>query len=685
MLKRIQNKEILLIFIICLAWIALPITLSAQDTTTTSNTKRKILSTVTVRGDNKTSSTLSKVPVQIVDMEKMERSGDLLLSDAVKHMAGVTLRDYGGIGGMKTVSSRGLGSQFSTLTIDGVAVNDCQNGQVDLGRYMVGNSSLISLSNGEQDVMLLSARATAAGSIINMETMVPQFLPGENTHMRINMEAGSFGLLSPSLAFDRRLGKRMVLSIWGNWLKSNGDYPFTLYYTTSHNDSSSTELRQHSAMWMATADANLFYSISPSNTLTTKVHYIQGFHQLPGPVIYYSQKGSENTREKLFFAQTKYRCHKENASFQVIGKYQYSYDLYEDSMASSLSRYIMNEYRQNEGYLSGASVWKPSTKLSVSAATDAAITTLSSNLTQSNQVHRTTSLSTISAQYRHRKIDIKATLLATIVSEKVLDSHKKTHYNKLSPYAGISIKPFNNSRLRVRYFFKETYRVPNFSEMYFFVAPLDTLRPECATQHNIGVTLPVTEFKGNDTLSHWIMTLTIDGYRNSVKDKIVAIPRQNMFIWSTMNLGLVNITGLDFNYSLDWERAHTAATLSITYSYQQALDCTNPNNHKTYLNQIPYTPRNSGGISLYIKNRLVNVGYSCTLVGERYSKQQNNDNTRLEAYSDHSISIDRTFELPIGNLRLQAQLLNIFDTQYEVVRSYPMMGRNFRFKVGYYF
>ncbi|MBP5327979.1 MAG: TonB-dependent receptor [Bacteroidales bacterium] len=683
--NRIHNKRILSLIILCFAWIASPSMLSAQDTTVTNNTKRKVLGTVTVRGDNKTSSTLAKAPVQIVDMEKMERNGDLLLSDAVKHMAGITLRDYGGIGGMKTVSARGLGSQFSTLTIDGIAVNDCQNGQVDLGRYMVGNSSMVSLSNGEQDYMLLSARATAAGSIINMETMAPTFLPGEKTHVRLNMEVGSFGMLSPSLALDRRLGKRLSLSLWGNWLKSDGDYPFTLYYTTSHNDSSSTELRQHSAMWMATGDANLFYNISTSSTLTTKVHYVQGYHQLPGPVIYYSQKGSENTREKLFFAQSKFQCHKENASFQIIGKYQYSYDMYEDSMASSLSRYIMNEYSQNEGYLSGATVWRPSTKISLSAATDAALTTLASNLSQNSHVYRTSSLSTISAQYRHRKIDIKATLLATLVSEKVLDNNNTTHYNKLSPYAGLSFKPFDNNRIRIRYFFKETYRVPNFSEMYFFVAPLDTLRPECATQHNIGVTLPMTEFKGRDTMSHWMMTLTIDGYHNRVKDKIVAVPRQNMFIWSTMNLGLVNITGLDLNYSLDWERGHTAADLSLTYSYQRALDCTDPNNHKTYLNQIPYTPRNSGGISLYIKTHWVNAGYSCTLVGERYSKQQNSDNTRLEAYSDHSITVDRSFDLPIGELRIQAQLLNIFDKQYEVVRSYPMMGRNFRIKVGYYF
>ena len=149
--------------------------------------QRQKLGTVVVRG-TMPSATLSQAPVQVVTIEKLERSGAMLLSDAVKQMAGVTLKDYGGVGGMKTVSARGLGSQFSTLTIDGVAVNDCQNGPVDLGRYMLGNSSMVTLTSGLQDEMLMSARSSAAGSVINMETLMPRFLPGEKTKGSVGME-----------------------------------------------------------------------------------------------------------------------------------------------------------------------------------------------------------------------------------------------------------------------------------------------------------------------------------------------------------------------------------------------------------------------------------------------------------------------------------------------------------------
>lgn len=657
--------------------------LSAQDTSR--HQQRRQLAPVVVTKDKRPSATLSQAPVQVVDIKKMESSGALLLSDALKQMAGVTLRDYGGVGGMKTVSARGLGSQFSTLTIDGVAVNDAQNGQVDLGRYLLGNSAFVSLSNGQQDEMLLSARATAAGSIINMETREPQFLPGERTHLRVGAEMGSFGMLSPSLTVEQKLGKRLSLTAFGNWLQSRGDYPFTLYYTPSHQDSSSRERREHSSMWLATGDVNLFFRPASNRSLSAKIHYVQGYHELPGPVTFYVKSGSESTKEKLFFAQVRYKEAYQKTSWQVIGKYQYTNDLYENFKAPTLSRYQKSEYGQQEGYLSASAVWRPLQHLSASLATDAALTALHSNQSHNSEVRRTAALVSAALQYARPRLTAKANLLATLVNEKACDNPYSIGYQRLSPYVGINIKPLSKSNLRVRYFFKETYRVPNFNELYYFVMPLDTLRPERASQHNIGITLPLTQFVSSDSSLTRTYTFTVDGYRNTVKDKIIAVPRQNMFFWSTMNLGLVDVSGLDIKASADWQWRNIGFDATLTYSFQNAVDHTDPENAKTYGHQIPYTPRHSGGLTLYVRHRWLNIGYNCMLVGRRYDQQQNSDDSMLPAYADQGITADRTFELPIGDLRVQLQVLNLMDVQYEVVRSYPMMGRNFRISLKYEF
>ena len=55
-------------------------------------------------------------PVQTVGGDELERAGIYTLSDAVKRFAGANVRDYGGIGGMKTVSVRNLGAGHTAVS-----------------------------------------------------------------------------------------------------------------------------------------------------------------------------------------------------------------------------------------------------------------------------------------------------------------------------------------------------------------------------------------------------------------------------------------------------------------------------------------------------------------------------------------------------------------------------------------
>jgi outer membrane cobalamin receptor len=79
--------------------------ISAQDTV-------RSLDEVEVSSQRAPATMRTAAPTQVMDIEKIEAQGALQLSDAIKQMAGVTLKDYGGIGGLKTVSARGLGTQF---------------------------------------------------------------------------------------------------------------------------------------------------------------------------------------------------------------------------------------------------------------------------------------------------------------------------------------------------------------------------------------------------------------------------------------------------------------------------------------------------------------------------------------------------------------------------------------------
>ena len=57
----------------------------------------------------------------------------------IQKFSGTSMRNYGGLGGMKTVSVRGVGSQHSTFLIDGFSLVNTQTGQINLGQIQTDN------------------------------------------------------------------------------------------------------------------------------------------------------------------------------------------------------------------------------------------------------------------------------------------------------------------------------------------------------------------------------------------------------------------------------------------------------------------------------------------------------------------------------------------------------------------
>ena len=85
------------------------------------------------------------------------------VADALRYFSGVQIKDYGGIGGLKTVNIRAMGTQHVGVFYDGIELGNAQNGTVDLGRFSLDNMenafwTLLSLSG--------SAKAVASSKIM---------------------------------------------------------------------------------------------------------------------------------------------------------------------------------------------------------------------------------------------------------------------------------------------------------------------------------------------------------------------------------------------------------------------------------------------------------------------------------------------------------------------------------------
>ena len=151
-----------------------------------------------------------------------------------------------------------------------------------------------------------------------------------------------------------------------------------------------------------------------------------------------------------------------------------------------------------------------------------------------------------------------------------------------------------------------------------------------------------------------------------------------MFIWKMMNMGEVEIAGADFNATSNFHiNNNININLSANYSYQYAIDVTDPSS-KNYKHQIPYTPKNSGNISLSVINKWVNFGYTASFVGKRYALPENIKSNLIDGYCEQNISLNREFLIKGITLRLQGEVLNIGNVNYDVIKYYPMPGRQYR-------
>ena len=287
-------------------------------------------------------------------------------------------------------------------------------------------------------------------------------------------------------------------------------------------------------------------------------------------------------------------------------------------------------------------------------------------------------LTAFAGKYVNDWLTISASALATIINEDVREGGSAGNHRKLTPYVSASFKPFYNEEFRIRFFYKDIFRLPSFNDLYYQEVGNTKLKPENARQYNVGLT-----YSRNICPLLPYLSATIDAYYNKVTDKIIAYPTKNLAIWSMRNLGEVEIKGMDATASLSlqpWEKIRI--NLSGNYTYQRALDVTNSDltseEGRTYKHQIAYTPRVSGSGQAGIETPWVNFSYSFLFSGKRYMQNENIAENKLDSYSDHSISLSRSFYILKTNTSISAEILNIADKNYEIVKNFPMPGRSFR-------
>lgn len=639
---------------------------------------------VTVTESQRRHTLTSTAPLHLLDRRDMLSMGITDMADALHRLPGITLRDYGGAGGMKTVSVRGFGAKHTGVSYDGVMLSECQSGEIDLSRYSLDNVEGLSLTIGDNDDIFIPARQSSTPAVLNIETLR---MRTDDTwpHLTAQVKQGSFGLISPFVRYEQNLSNRFAFSLVGEYTYADNDYP----YSIQNGNETVSDRRSNSRMNSWHGELNFLYQTNRVSRLSGKLYYYDNDRQLPGQVHYYTNLSGEALRDRNAFGQLLYQTRwDDKLSLKWLAKYNWAESVYRDRMMQG----GVNDasYWQREVYSSAVLLYTPDERWAMDYSMDYAFNNLngSSWRTLVGKPYRHTMLQSATAKYQSRRLKVIVRLLLSLylngqsempaTTRQDVQQNSADNMQRLSPSLSVSYKLLADQDLYVRASYKNIFRSPTFNESYYYHYGSTNLKPESTDQLNVGVTYTAPLSRRN------MLTVTLDGYYNHVKDMIVAVP-QNMFVWTCVNLDKVRSYGLDgtMRASRQVAEGHQVAVAG-SYSYQRVEDRNNPD-ATTYGYQVAYMPRHQGSLSVSYENPWVNVSLHGTSVSSRWPNNNHYEGTLIAGYTDCGATLWRQFRWHRYQLEARFDLKNVFDKHYEIVANYPMPGRNYQISINYKF
>ncbi|MBP8758235.1 MAG: TonB-dependent receptor, partial [Prevotella sp.] len=593
-------RKILLCIILCLTY----------DSYVMAQSDSILLDDVEVIASAHKNRVLSTAPLQNISSTDFLKFGVTDISDALHRLAGINIRDYGGTGGMKTVSVRGLGSQHTGVSYDGILLSECQNGEIDLSRYSLNNVGNVSLAIGDNDDIFIPARQAAYPAVLSIETL--KMLPTDySAHMLTELKTGSFGLFNPFVKYTQRYSDSFVASVASEYTHADNNFPFTL-----KNISLIThEKRVHNKMDSYHGEVDLRWSINKLSNLSTKIYYYDNNRQLPGQVIYYTNISGQSLRDRNAFLQTYFttRNTSGNLSLKVHAKVNWAASIYKDNVYPDGIKDA--SYWQREYYGSASLLYTPVNHLAFDYSLDYAYNNLNSSLATDTRPYRNTIMQSFTAKYSISRFTAMARLLHSVYLNDEKDGEGSKNMRRLSPSFSLSYKLLQNHDLFIRASYKSIFRAPTFTESYYYLYGSRDLKPEITKQFNLGATW-------RQSFSHRMdLEATLDGYINNVKDKIVAVP-YNMFVWTHINVGKVLVQGVDASILASYHfDSRQTISLSSNYTYNKCENRTSKTS-EYYLNQLAYMPVHSGSASFSYENPLVNLSVHGTGMSMRWANNE---------------------------------------------------------------
>ncbi len=600
-------------------------------------------------------SLISEVPasVDVVGLETIELVAPQNMAEVLDNIQGVFIKDYGGIGGIKSISLRGSSAEQVLVLMDGQRLNNAQNGQVDFGTLSTEGIEKIEIIRGGSSALY---GADAVGGVVNIITKKDHQATGMTGS--INYMRGSFNSQSMAASANFHYGQ-INGSAGYKHLSSDGNFTYI-------NEDRVEEEKENNNITSDDVFARMNWIFGDSiaqKDLDLSYKY------------YTSERGSPGTTDLPYYTARLWNTNQQfNTS--LSGKV---FNFMNDLKIQGYIHYLKTRYKNDELLVPIDSKYKNHTYGLEG---------------QMQTVFSSTNLLTYGTGYRYDFLES---------SEFPSDHERHTYYifvqdelsfsfasstgltyislvpalrfdsssdfgNHLSPKIGGVVNVGREWQTSVKINAGLNYRAPNFNELYWPEDPWakgnPSLNPEHGFDWDIGLRLRYPVLTG----------LAFDLSYFDVHMKDLILWQSVGQIWMPLNVDKARNQGLEINLSLN--PLMEVLIFSGNYTYLDAKNLSDDRN--AYDKQLVYRPKHTANATIGLSWPVFTIQYRYHFVGRRHTKAANIYKLSLDPYRVSDIVISYHSGYEIWGWKISFQVKNFLDEQYEIIKYQPNPGREYR-------
>lgn len=381
---------------------------------------------------------------------------------------------------------RSMGTNHTGVVYDGVELGNAQNGQIDLGQFSLDNIEALSLYNGQKSEILQPAKDFGSAGTIYMRTRTPQFGEGETYHARMTVRTGSFDLLNPSALIEVKLSETVKASLSAEWVNSSGKYKFRYRRVNPAGELAydTVATRQNGDINATRLELNTYGSLRNGSWMA-KVYNYNSERGVPGAIVNNVWRRGERIWDTNSFAQARYSGF--FGRFSTLNNVKYS--AYRTHYVNNDDKQVKidNLYRQKEIYFSSANEYEISGIWRVSASYDFMWNTLDADVYGFVKPDRISNFISAASALDLSRFRLQTSCLATFIHDRIQGQEAPADKHVLTPAVFASVIPLRNRDFSIRAFFKQSFRMPTFNDLYYADMGNSKLNPERVTQYNAGL------------------------------------------------------------------------------------------------------------------------------------------------------------------------------------------------------